>query len=929
MDQLPNIPRSFACAVCPKVCSTLARLARHKKLKHPVITPPKDLLSHTRIFHPSLDARPCDESGMFLQAPWGSTSLPAPPSQDNQHVQDWTPFEDRLAFDWAYYHYVNLQSSAAEIAEGLNLWSATSIKHGATIGAPWRNAKEMYATIDSIKIGSLPFKAFVFQYTGPKPTVPPRWMEEVYELNTHDVLDVIWEQLATPDFRGQFNYVPYKEFNGKGERVWSNLMLGQWASMQADELSKDECNDGAMFVPIVAGSDKTTVSVATGHQEYHPVYISVGNLTNTARRAHGNSVLPVAFLPIPKTSKSHREHIDFQRFCRQLYHKCLELVFNPLRRYMMVPTVVKCPDGHFRRAVFSLGPYIADYPEQVWLAGIVSKWCAKCDAAPDNLDSGTGHRRTHEKTDYLINNFSPAVLWDAFGIYKDVVPFTHSFPRADIHELLAPDLLHQVIKGVFKDHLVAWVGDYLHHVHRERHALEIIGDIDRRISTVPPFPGLRRFPEGRDFVQWTGDDSKALMKVYLGAIAGYLPSVMVRCISRFMDACYLARRNAISGSGLDRFRESVAQFHELRDIFITSGVRTSISLPRQHALVHYSIQLFGSPNGLCSSITKSKHIKAVKEPWRRSSRYKALSQMLRVLLRLEKISALHCLFTLLGMLKGTTASNMAGTTVEDSQEDPTPLAPENAADLDEDGAPIEGVSETLSIVTLSEKTGVHNAYPRNLIVLAEFIQRPDLPLAVQKFIFSTDNPSLAASASLPGAILGLPQFQARVRVHHSALATFFAPSDLCGTGGMRQERICSTTSWYGHPRHDTVFVVLDEDLPGMEGMVIARVQLFFSFRYKQVDYACAYVNWLVRDDDKPDLDTGMWTVSLEMHHGKPASQVIDVRTIARAAHLLPVYGRDSVLSETQYYNSLDRYESFYVNPFIDHHAYELLTDCQF
>ena len=56
-----------------------------------------------------------------------------------------------------------------------------------------------------------------------------------------------------------------------------------------------------MFVPIIAGSDKTTVSVATGHQEYHPVYVSVGNLSNTARRARGNGVLPVAFLPIPKS----------------------------------------------------------------------------------------------------------------------------------------------------------------------------------------------------------------------------------------------------------------------------------------------------------------------------------------------------------------------------------------------------------------------------------------------------------------------------------------------------------------------------------------------------------------------------------------------------------------------------------------------------
>jgi hypothetical protein len=35
---------------------------------------------------------------------------------------------------------------------------------------------------------------------------------------------------------------------------------------------------------------------------------------------------------------------------------------------------------------------------------------------------------------------------------------------------------------------------------------------------VPSFPGLQRFPEGRGFKQWTGDDSKALMKVRLLAL---------------------------------------------------------------------------------------------------------------------------------------------------------------------------------------------------------------------------------------------------------------------------------------------------------------------------------------------------------------------------------------------------------------------------
>jgi hypothetical protein len=34
-----------------------------------------------------------------------------------------------------------------------------------------------------------------------------------------------------------------------------------------------------------------------------------------------------------------------------------------------------------------------------------------------------------------------------------------------------------------------------------------------RVTATPPFAGLRRFPEGQGFKQWTGDDSKALMKV--------------------------------------------------------------------------------------------------------------------------------------------------------------------------------------------------------------------------------------------------------------------------------------------------------------------------------------------------------------------------------------------------------------------------------
>jgi hypothetical protein len=158
-------------------------------------------------------------------------------------------------------------------------------------------------------------------------------------------------------------------------------------------IAEDPRTHGAMLVPVFSRSDKTTVSVATGHQEYHPIYVSVGNISNTARRGHGNAVMPVAFLPIPKSkpffsfifpillyvvaSKRQWKKPEFQKFCWQLYHVCLEAVFEPLKPFMKQPKVVRCPDGHLRRAVFSIGPYIADYPEQVWLSCIVQNWCPK------------------------------------------------------------------------------------------------------------------------------------------------------------------------------------------------------------------------------------------------------------------------------------------------------------------------------------------------------------------------------------------------------------------------------------------------------------------------------------------------------------------------------------------------------------------------
>jgi hypothetical protein len=125
--------------------------------------------------------------------------------------------------------------------------------------------------------------------------------------------------LANADYKDEMDYAPFREFLSEGdEQQWQDFMSGSWAWSQAvscsvfifcyllsystqDEIANDPDTHGATFVPIVLGSDKTTVSVGTGNNEYYPLYVSFGNVRNNVRRAHQDAVSITAFLAIPKS----------------------------------------------------------------------------------------------------------------------------------------------------------------------------------------------------------------------------------------------------------------------------------------------------------------------------------------------------------------------------------------------------------------------------------------------------------------------------------------------------------------------------------------------------------------------------------------------------------------------------------------------------
>lgn len=99
---------------------------------------------------------------------------------------------------------------------------------------------------------------------------------------------------------------------------------------------------------------------------------------------------------------------------------------------------------------------------------------------------------------------------------------------------------------------------------------------------------------------------------------------------------------------------------------------------------------FGAPNGLCSSITESHHITTVKKPWRRSSRYNALGQMLTTNQRLDKLAGARVDFWNRGMLPPSYAP---------------PPEPAISPNEDEDSGPADGHIVTGN-VTLARTCGM-------------------------------------------------------------------------------------------------------------------------------------------------------------------------------------------------------------------------------
>lgn len=102
--------------------------------------------------------------------------------------------------------------------------------------------------------------------------------------------------------------------------------------------------------------------------------------------------------------------------------------------------------------------------------------------------------------------------------------------------------------------------------------------------------------------------------------------------------------------------------------------------------------------------------------------------------------------------------------------------------------------------------------------------------------------------------------------------------------------------------------------------------MFFTFSILRTNFSCALIHDYIPVGDHPDENAGMWIMQRATSGHQPRARVIPLHSILRAAHLIPVYGyEEAILPKTcMPEHSLDDFDLFYVNKFVDHHACEVL-----
>ncbi|KAF8583280.1 hypothetical protein K439DRAFT_1647284 [Ramaria rubella] len=400
----------------------------------------------------------------------------------------------------------------------------------------YTDKRTLLEKIDVLPSPGPPFKCSSLTVTGDLKDTQGNFIVEELELFHRDPVECVRELISNPAFCDVLHYVPERQFADEHhtEQIYNEMWTAEW---WWELRSQQKLPPGVTISPVILVPDKTQLSQFSGDKSAWPVYIMIGNISkNTRWKTSLQGSVLLGYIPVSKLT-----------------------CFSKPQWSLMVSAgthgvSMTCADGGIHNVFPILSAYVADFPEQTLVACCQEK-TVRMHAVPE--------------------------------------PFWADLPHCNIFHCFTPDILHQLHKGLFKDHLVSWCL-----------SLATKPEVDARFQAMASHPLVCHFKKGISTIsQWSGTEYKNMEKIFA-----------LEAMRAIMDFIFLAQYASHSTTTLEHLQDALSRFHAHKDIFITHNIWEHFQIPKIHTMEHYitSIKSYGTADGFNTELPEWLHVDFMK-----------------------------------------------------------------------------------------------------------------------------------------------------------------------------------------------------------------------------------------------------------------------------------------------------------------------------
>ncbi|KAF8157857.1 hypothetical protein B0H34DRAFT_656376, partial [Crassisporium funariophilum] len=695
-------------------------------------------------------------------------------------------------------------------------------------------------------------------------------------------------------------YAPCRVYRDKSctNREYGEMNTANWSWETQKKMPSR-----ATVVPVILSSDKKNLTTFSGDKQAYPVYLGIGTTAHEIRRQpSAHAMLLIGYIPVSKLECFLAKRRSVEGF--QLFHECMRVILKPLVEAGKSGIMMNCADGFVRMAYPIVAAYVADYPEQCLIATCKESACPTCTVSPKQRgDPVHSVLRDPEKTLETLAQQSRGEHPPAFvnESLRPLNPFWKNLPHCNIFACITPDILHQLHKGVFKDHLVSW-------------ASEAVGggaeEVDRRFRAMTHHPSLRHFKKGISLTtQWTGTEHKNMEKVFLGVLANATDPAVIHAARGILDFIYYAHFEVHTDESLAQLDAAWVAFHENKKGFQDLDIRKHFNISKLHNIKHYvdSIQELGSAAGFNTEATERLHIDLAKVGYRATNKKAYIKQMTVWLRRREAVER----FSLyLQWVMPEYAAEVARGLDVDVEENESDDGEEEDTKHPQDqiiSAPVYTIAKEPALPQVTVQSITQDFGAEDFLThLTAFLQER----SIASRIAPSDDSTFPVYHCLYLSLPAIPEVSTSA-IKDAIIATKPERGRVT-THGIKKAKAA---------RFSTVLVRVRAGDPRkgpVDGLGVAQVRLIFRLPkdHGTFDEPLLYVHWF-KPLQKFDKNLGMFQTSFSSRNHRQRASVITASQLFSSCHLIPYFGRD--INPTWGPDTvIDDAPSFYLNPYLRH-----------